>query len=202
MNEEAPKGNVVVEKVDISHPRLEELTRLADRAKPFYNWVEKVFQAQLGTRQALEEILRTSTKGQIEAGLLACYTADEQNLPVLFDGVGRSYPHHKACYYFFSWMVRDAPQQRLGPLIARMRRASRKTRMELEIDSIAALIFRYRSSLKTFSWEAIREVILDRLEGSRRSVRGHENERIVRTALLTAIQDYYLLHSGYGGMLR
>ncbi len=192
-------GRVIVENVDISHSRLVDLTKLADHARPFYDWAEKKFQTRLAVQKSLDEILLTATQDQIAAGLSACYNAvDEQNIPILFDGVGRSYPHQTACYYFFSWVVRDAPRQRLEPLLQRIKRLSRKSRVEVEIDALSSLIYRYRADLKTFMWEAVREVMIDRLEGSRRSIRGHEKEIVVRTAMLLAVQSYYLSHTNYG----
>ncbi len=51
---------LIVEGVDITHTRLVDLTRLADQAEPFYDWVEAQFQAALTTPQSLDEILVTS----------------------------------------------------------------------------------------------------------------------------------------------
>src|SRR5437660_240776 len=127
MASEEPAEKLIIEGTDISHTRLVELVRLADQAKPFYDWTEKTFQKRLNTAVTLSDILLTFRKEQIEGGLRACYLPDEPaNLPILFDGVGRSYPHPKACYYFFGWLVRDAPKQRLEPLLQRIVRASRR----------------------------------------------------------------------------
>jgi hypothetical protein len=190
---------LTIEGTDISHTRLVELARLADQAKPFYDWVEKAFQKRLNTAATLSNILLGFRKEQIASGLRACYQPDDAaNLPILFDGAGRSYPHPKACYYFFGWMVRDAPKQRLEPLLQRIVRASRRPKTDVEIEALAALIVKYRGLLKTFAWEATREIIIDRLEGSRRSIVGHERESVVRTALLTALQHYYAAHTDYG----
>lgn len=60
------------------------------------------------------------------------------------------------------------------------------------------LIYEYRETVETFSWEAIREVIIDRLEGSRHSLKGHKKEVMVRTALLESIQTYYQQNKTYG----
>jgi hypothetical protein len=78
-----------VDDVDISHLRLVELTRLADQAKPFYDWVTAQFQAVLSVEATLEQMLNTATKQQLEQGLLQCYNASQaSDLPLLFDGVG------------------------------------------------------------------------------------------------------------------
>jgi hypothetical protein len=188
---------LIIAGVDITHARLVDLVRLADRAKPFYDWVEVQFQGTIGKPISLNDLLLTSTPEEIHKALTQCYEAAE-SLPLLFDGVGRSYAHQKACYYFFSWLIRDAPQQRLGPLIQRIVKHTDKKRTEVEIDVLTRLICHYRAEVKTFSWEPVREVIVDRLEGSRRSIRGHEKEIVVRTALMTAIQTYFEQHKGYG----
>ncbi len=190
---------LIVNGVDITHSRLVDLTRLADQARAFYDWVEVQFQTVLSTSDSLDEILRTATQYEIRKAVSHCYLASgSPNLPLLFDGVGRSYPHAKACYYFFSWIIRDAPQQRLSPLIQRITKNTGKSKTDTEIDVIANLICKYRANVRTFTWDAIREIVIDRLEGSRRSIKGHEKETIVRTALLTAIQDYYRQNLNYG----
>jgi len=203
MPDEKLSDEVVIDDVDISHVRLVELSQLADQAEPFYLWVEGTFQSVLETKASLDETLRVSSKEQIEKCLQHCYSADErEGLPILFDGIGRSYPHQKACYYFFSWLVRDAPKQRLEPLLQRIVRQSKRRRTDVEVQALAALIYKYRPNLRTFSWSAVREVVIDRLEGSRRSISGHERETVVRTALLTAVQKYFIDHSNYGTYAR
>lgn len=188
-----------VENIDIAHLRLVDLTRLADQAKPFYDWAEMQFQRILATSQPLEQICIASSKEQLQLGLRQCYdAAGKPDLPLLFDGAGRSYPHAQACYYFFSWMIRDAPKQRLEPLIRRIMQSSGRSRIDIEIDVLASLIYKYRTDVKTFTWEVIREIIIDRLEGSRRAIKGHKKETIIRTALLLSIQDFFTTHSHYG----
>jgi hypothetical protein len=190
---------LIVSGVDISHSRLVDLAKLADQAKPFYEWVEKQFQTALKTDVTLSEMLATATQGQLSKIIAYCYAAaDDPGVPILFDGIGRTYPHAKACYYFFSWLIRDAPQQRLGPLINRIYKDCDEKRNAIEAKVLAALITRYRRNVRTFSWDAVREVIIDRLEGSRRSIKGHEKETIGRTALVAAFQCYYEKHNGYG----
>ena len=189
---------LIVHEVDISHPRLVELAKLADQARPFYDWIEKKVKILTGSHKELSDILYELPEPQIKEALLACFQANDETKPFLFDGVGRTYPHNKACFYFFAWMIRDAPQQRLAPLIQRMRALDEVTKLNAEIDSLAKLLFEYRSNVKGFSWPAVREIVIDRLEGSRRSIKGHSLEILCRTALVTAFQNYYETHSNYG----
>jgi hypothetical protein len=190
---------LIIDGVDLTHYRLIDLTRLADQTKPFYDWVESQFQATLMKPLSLDEFLKSSSQEEIQTAIANCYAASgSADLPFLFDGIGRTYSHPKACYYFFSWLIRDAPQQRLGPLIQRIVKNSGKNRLEVEVTVLAALITKYRSHVRTFSWDVVREVIIDRLEGSRRSLKGHEKEAIVRTALVVAVQNYFASHESYG----
>ncbi len=187
-----------VHTVDISHPRLVELTKLADQAKPFYDWIEKKVKILTGSSKGLNDLLHELTEEEIKHALLACFMATDETKPFLFDGAGRTYPHLKACFYFFAWMIRDAPQQRLAPLIQRMRKAEGVGIIEAEVDVLAKLLYEYRDSVKSFAWPAVREVVIDRLEGSRRSIKGHDLEVLCRTALVTSFQNYFETHNNYG----
>jgi hypothetical protein len=190
---------LIIEGVDISHLRLVDLVNLADQIKPFYLWIEKIFQETLQTENRLEEIILSSSAEQLSLCISASYfPVQTNNIPVLFNGVGKTYPHHVACFYFFAWIIRDASKQRLAPLIQKIVKGTGKTRIQIEIEVITLLIIEYRSLLKTFSWEVIREIVIDRLEGSRRSIRGHEKEQIIRKALVMAIQTYFSQFSTYG----
>jgi protein subunit release factor A len=60
------------------------------------------------------------------------------------------------------------------------------------------LIYEYRGIVKTFEWQTIREIIIDRLEGSRRSISGHKIEASVRTSFVAAVQHYYSIYNNYG----
>lgn len=190
--------DLIVHKVNIAHYRLIELSKLADQAKPFYDWIEKHAKGATGSHKSLHEIIMACSKPQIQSIIKSCYLDENEEKPFLFDGIGRVYPHVKACFYFFAWLIRDAPQQRLSPLISRMQKADDVAKFVAEIDSLVSLIHEYRSIVKSFEWQSIREVVIDRLEGSRRSISGHHLETNVRTSLITAIQNYYSIHNNYG----
>jgi len=67
-----------------------------------------------------------------------------------------------------------------------------------EIDTLIELIYEYKNIVKTFEWQTIREIIIDRLEGSRRSISRHKIEASVRTSFVAAIQHYYSIYNNYG----
>ena len=191
--------------VDIAHSRLPELAKLADAARPFYDWVEGIFLSNAPDATSLSECLLTQSFEDIERSILTCYRSGEgDGVPALFDGVGRQYPHRKACYYFLAWLLRDAPQQRLLPMLARASKNSPAgvQRLEIQAEALATLFIAYRGALGTFSWDAIREVVMDRLEGSRRSIKGHMQEVVVRTAISAALQAHFDANGNYGRFKR
>jgi hypothetical protein len=190
--------DIIVHQVNVAHYRLVELSTLADQTKPFYDWVEKVAKRVTGYNKNLSEILFSSNKLQINQIISTCYINEQEEKPLLFDGIGRVYEHTKACFYFFAWMIRDAPQQRLSPLISRMRKLDNIEKITAETDTLIELICEYRSTVKTFEWQTIREIIIDRLEGSRRSISGHKIEASVRTSFIAAVQHYYSIYNNYG----
>jgi hypothetical protein len=193
---------LIVHQIDITHYRLIELSRLADQARPFYDWIEQRARQVTGSYRSLNDILRDATKPDIAEIIRSCYQESDDNRPMLFDGIGRVYLHPKACFYFFAWMIRDAPQQRLAPLIVRMQKADGTAKLDAEIDTLAELFHEYRAFVKSFEWETVREIVMDRLEGSRRSISGHRIEAHIRTSLATAIQYYFAVHGNYGAYKR
>jgi len=174
--------------------------KLADAAEPFYEWVQALAQEQMHNDLSLSDNLMQISQDDITSLILRCHARGAQpDTPALFDGIGRQYSHRRAVYYFFAWIVRDAPQQRLQPILSRAQRGSGgKEALLVEAEALAKLIVSYRTVLKSFGWEPVREVLADRLEGSRRSARGLAAEVVVRTAVTSALQAAYEELDGYG----
>lgn len=191
---------VEVHSVNIAHYRLLQLTALADQAKPFYDWVERRMKALFSTNKSLNDFFRGASLEAITQLIQAIYSEKSTNIPVLFDGPGRVYSHRVATFYFFAWIIRDAPKQRLQPLITAMRKNENNdlTVVQAETDALARLIYEYRLAVQSFSWESVREVFIDRLEGSRRSISGHLIEANVRSAVTGAIQTFFAGNLNYG----
>lgn len=98
----------------------------------------------------------------------------------------------KKSHFSPAWLIRDASQQRLSLLISRIRKnkvVDLKT-TDLQIESLAKLIVQYRKIVKSFEWDTLRDVFINRLEGSRRSLQGHTLENSIRLAVSTTIQTY------------
>ena len=202
--------------VDFSHLRLLDLTKLADQAEPFYHWVEKKFQLLIHSGDSFDSIIKRLDIDAIQQGILSCYLQqDLSTAPKLFDGGGSAYEHKKACFFFFSWLARDAAVQRLYPLVNKsfknfkientQKKLSnlelKKSKLDIETKALALLLFTYKEELKYFDWKVFREVALSRLEGSRRAKKGSAIEMYVRTAITVAFSYYYKTRGNYGNII-
>ena len=185
--------------IDFGHLRLVDLTRLADQAEPFYRWAEVKFQIATHRGDSLEKIVRSASPAEMQAAILSCYLeVPTASTPRMFDGGGVPYKHRKACFFFFSWLVRDAATQRLAPLISKAVKATGENRIEFEAKILAQLLHSYKDNLRYFEWPIFREVAIQRLEGSRRAKKGSANELFVRTALTEAFSYVYRTRGHYG----
>lgn len=101
----------------------------------------------------------------------------------LYDGLLRAYTNSKARWFFLAWLLRDAATQRLQPLLKGIpgdTDLQRKTFLINEIRKFVAPLFPLEES---WEWPAISEIMLSRLEGSRRALKGTLFEGIIRKNL-------------------
>ena len=116
-------------------------------------------------------------------------TAHEQ---VLYDGIGRPYAKDVANWYFLAWLLRDAPAQRLGPLIKSIDGASMLERKAKLLNSVRKFVGPLFPEAEKWEWPTISEIMLARLEGSRRALKGTTFENTVRTVLRAVIAEKQL----------
>jgi hypothetical protein len=106
---------------------------------------------------------------------------------VLYDGIGRPYASDLAKWYFLAWTMRDAPAQRLGPLLQGIEGASMSERKANLLNQVRKFVGPLFPEAEKWTWHTISEVMLARLEGSRRSLKGRTFEDTVRTAMRAVI---------------
>lgn len=110
----------------------------------------------------------------------------------LYDGLLRPYHHHKAKWYFLAWLLRDAASQRLQPLLSHVpgdTEVERKTYLLNEVRKFVEPLF---PEPENWEWGAISEVMLARLEGSRRALKGTIFEEVVRKNLRELIAQHQI----------
>ena len=110
----------------------------------------------------------------------------------LYDGLLRPYSNSRAKWYFLAWLLRDAATQRLQPLIRTVpgdTPVERRTYLLNEVRRFVAPLF---PRAESWEWPAISEVMLSRLEGSRRALKGTLFEALVRRSLEELIESRQL----------
>lgn len=106
----------------------------------------------------------------------------------LLNGVGKPYAPDKAKWMMVGWILRDAPEQRLRPLLKRVEETSRAIRK-------AIILNKTREAMPylpqdRWGWPSISEHIRNGLEGSRRAIRGNLFEGIVRRILADLFEEH------------
>lgn len=178
----------------IQNLRLAELVAIVNENKRFYDdFVEYV--RVMGYGNPHEFVMeRSDAKAErIIAGFLNRASPGV----LLLDGIGRPYANPQARWYFLAWLLRDAPAQRLRPLLDQVpgeTMEARKVHLLNEIRKFVAPLF---PDDESWTWAAFSEVMLARLEGSRRSLKGTLFEEIVRRSL-KAVFDRHKIRLNVG----
>ena len=110
----------------------------------------------------------------------------------LYDGLLRPYSNSRAKWFFLAWLLRDAATQRLQPLLRSVPGNTTIERQTYLINEIRKFVAPLLPEEENWEWPAISEVMLSRLEGSRRALRGTLFEGIVRRNLEALIRDHGL----------
>lgn len=106
-----------------------------------------------------------------------------QSTAKLFDGLGRPYSDTIAKWYFLAWILRDAPAQRLGPLLRSMDGDTLDKKKATLLNQLRKFVGSLLPEAAKWEWQVLSEVMLARLEGSRRALKGTHFETLVRDAL-------------------
>ncbi len=99
------------------------------------------------------------------------------------DGLGRPYKTTVAKWYFLAWMLRDAPVQRLEPLLKSVKGSSTAKKRAALLNQLRKFVGPLFPEANKWEWPVLSEVILARLEGSRRALKGSKIEGIIRNHL-------------------
>jgi len=108
----------------------------------------------------------------------------------LLNGLGNPYPNPQARWYFLAWILRDAPAQRLGPLLGQVPGETLEARKAYLLNEVRKFVAPLFPECESWTWPAISEVMLARLEGSRRALKGGLFEGVVRRCLRAVFKEY------------
>jgi len=107
----------------------------------------------------------------------------------LLNGLGKPYDNSIARWYFLAWLLRDAPAQRLGPLLDGMPGDTIQEKRAYLLNEIRKFVAPLFPAEESWGWAAVSEVMLARLEGSRRALKGALFEAIVRRSLKAVLDE-------------
>ena len=168
--------------------RLRELVTIVQENQRFYqDFVD--FLGQEGYNSVLDFIQEPSDERA--ANTINRYFNRRSEVK-LYDGLLRPYSNSRAKWFFLSWLLRDAATQRLQPLLNAVpgdTAIEKRTYLLNEIRKFVAPLFPLSEN---WEWPAISEVMLSRLEGSRRALKGTLFEGIVRRNLGNLIASHEL----------
>jgi hypothetical protein len=108
----------------------------------------------------------------------------------LLDGLARPYKDATAKWYFLAWILRDAPAQRLQPLLASVPGETAAEKRANLLNQLRKFVGPLFPQAESWSWPALSEVMLARLEGSRRALKGTKFEGIVRATFRKVFERY------------
>ncbi|WP_206445470.1 hypothetical protein [Burkholderia gladioli] len=101
----------------------------------------------------------------------------------IYDGIARPYSPEKAKWLLLGWVLRDAPEQRLRPMVSSMEGRTTAEKQAALLGKVRTYVGKVFPESQRWDWTAISEVVIDRLEGSRRAIKGTLFEAIVRNQL-------------------
>ena len=163
----------------VENIRLSELVLVVNQNQPFF----LEFEAFLKTKgyDTIHSFIIETSREKAEAVLRAYFQAPFAN--PMMDGIGRPFEAGKAKWYFIAWLFRDAPAQRLGPLLRTVEGANPTERRVILLNKIREFVAPLFPLPESWTWPVLSEVMLARLEGSRRSLRGSQFEKTARIIL-------------------
>jgi hypothetical protein len=168
--------------------RLKELVAIVQENKCFYEDFV-IFLKKAGYDSVLDFIQESSDERAAET--IATYLARSSEVR-LYDGLLRPYSNSKAKWYFLAWLLRDAATQRLQPLLKSVPGETTVERKTYLLNQVRKFVEPLFPEAASWEWPAISEVMLARLEGSRRALKGTLFEGIVRRNLGDLIKKHEL----------
>ena len=170
----------------IENLRLGELVAIVRQNQKFYDDF-CVYLKERGYREVRDFINEPSDAKAIS--VIKDYLARKSEAQLL-DGLARPYKDSTAKWYFLAWILRDAPAQRLQPLLASVEGESLDEKRANLLNQLRKFVGPLFPQAGSWSWPALSEVMLARLEGSRRALKGTKFEELVRRTLRKVFEQY------------
>ncbi|MDG2524853.1 hypothetical protein P6166_05740 [Stenotrophomonas sp. HITSZ_GD] len=165
----------------VENLRLKELAIVAEQNRPAFNDFVNFLAAK--GYPSLHSFIHDADAAKAESTILEYLTRPFPQGISLYDGIARPYAQAKAKWLLVGWILRDAPEQRLRPMVSSMTGANTAQRQASLLNKLRSYVATIFPEESRWDWTAVSEVIIDRLEGSRRAIKGTLFEAIVRKLL-------------------
>jgi hypothetical protein len=168
--------------------RLKELAATADLNQPVFNDFKLYIQKH--GYNSIFSFIRENENERARVTILGYLNRPLPTGVILYDGIARPYSDDKSKWLFLGWLLRDAPEQRLRPMVSSIEgSANLQVRRSILLNTVRKGLVSSFNNEKYWEWHVIREVVIDRLEGSRRAIKGTLFEAIVRTQLTEIFKE-------------
>lgn len=168
--------------------RLKDLVAIVRQNQGFYTEFLAFLKAE-GYADVHQFVNESNDKRALQ--VLAEYLASTTKAE-LYDGLGRPYKPTIAKWYFLAWILRDAPAQRLAPLLQSLDGDTLDTKKAHLLNEIRKFVGPLFPEAAKWEWPVLSEVMLARLEWSRRALKGSKFEDIVRNQLRSLFKAHKL----------
>jgi hypothetical protein len=171
----------------VENIRLKELAIVAEQNKPAFD----DFCSFVGSAgyASLQQFMTSTDEAKAESTILRYLQRPLPRGLAIYDGIARPYAPDKGKWLLLGWIFRDAPEQRLRPMVASMAGASPIAKRAVILNRVRAYVGVIFPDAARWGWTAVSEVVIDRLEGSRRAIKGTLFEAIVRRSLISIFAE-------------
>jgi hypothetical protein len=147
----------------VENLRLKELAIVAEQNKEMFDDFVS-FLAEEGF-SSLHSFVTSDNPAKTVLVIQKYFARDLPDGIKLYDGVARPYAPDKAKWLMMGWILRDAPEQRLKPMVSSMPGNSVNERRARLLERVRAHVATIFPTEERWEWSAICEVFIDRLEG-------------------------------------
>lgn len=170
----------------IENLRLKELAIVAEQNRPaFDDFCQFVISKGYAS---LHDFVTSDDMQRAYDAILSYITRPFPDGVAVYDGIARPYALDKGKWLLLGWLFRDAPEQRLRPMVSSMEGRNSVEKRAAILNVVRAYVGQIFPDAARWEWTSISEVVIDRLEGSRRAIKGTLFEAIVRRNLQALFQ--------------
>lgn len=174
----------------VENLRLKDLAIVAEQNKAAFD--DFVFYLQSQGYPTLHAFVLDQDEAKAEQVILSYLRRPLPQGVAVYDGIARPYQPEKGKWLLLGWIFRDAPEQRLRPMVSSMPGRNPTEKQAHLLNKLRVYVAAIFPASSRWDWTSVSEVVIDRLEGSRRAIKGTLFEVIVRRNLQLIFDSVHL----------